>query len=150
MERVSLRRLVLVSVLVLSSCAFAQETQETHQQKVQQTEPLASSRYRIVQSDLTAKVTFKLDRYAGSVWQLVKDKDGNNDWQSMEVSPLAAIKAPDHARFQIFTSALSVRFTFLIDNDSGRTWQLVQSTSTAPDGTQSNVDSWQLVPNVAP
>lgn len=35
-----------------------------------------SSRFKLIQSHITAKYTFKLDKYAGRVFQLVKKEDG--------------------------------------------------------------------------
>jgi hypothetical protein len=64
----------------------------------------------------------------------------------MDISPLPVVTNPDHARFQIFTSGLAAKFTFLLDNDTGKTWQLVKTTSKNADGTESSVESWQLVP----
>jgi hypothetical protein len=137
---------ILILFVTLLSPLHAQETQEQHPQVPRQTEAAAGSRFRIIQSDLAARLTFRLDRYSGKVSQLVRDTSGNSAWQSMDIFPEPSVKTPDHARFQIFTSGLAVKFTFLIDNDLGTTWQLVQATTKATDGTSSTVESWQLVP----
>lgn len=127
--------------------AISQETQEQHQERAEQTEPSPSSRFRIIQSDLAARLTFRLDRYTGMVSQIVKDANGNNSWESMPISPAPIVKTPDHPRFQIFTSGIAARFTFLIDNDTGKTWQFVKVTSKAADGTESESNSWEILPD---
>jgi hypothetical protein len=81
------------------------------------------------------------------VSQIVKDANGNNSWESMPISPAPIVKTPDHPRFQIFTSGIAARFTFLIDNDTGKTWQFVKVTSKAADGTESESNSWEILPD---
>lgn len=87
-----------------------------------------SARYRIVQSTLAAKGTFRLDMRTGHVSQLVQStKDEDLTWEEMRVSGLPpAAESGDH--YQIFTSGIAAKFTFLINTDTGKTWQL-QSTS---------------------
>jgi len=138
--------LFLLLLVLFPANIVAQETQEQHPDTTRETEASSTSRFRIIQSDLVVRLTFKLDRYTGAVSQLVKNSDGNSAWQLMDISPLPVVKIPDHARFQIFTSGLAVRFTFLLDNDTGKTWQLVSATTKATDGTESSVESWQLIP----
>ncbi len=144
--RSSIATLIVLAVLAGPHLAVAQDTQEQHQQRTEQTEPASGSRFRIIQSDIAAKLTFRLDRYTGMVSQLVKDADGNHSWEAMTISPIPIVKTPDHPHFQIFTSGIAVRFTFLIDNDTGKTWQFVKVTSKAADGTESEFNSWQLMP----
>ena len=142
-----LRWIVWAVVLVNCRAAVTQDTQEQHQQRTEQTEPATGSRFRIVQSDIAARLTFRLDRYAGAVNQLVKNSSGDNSWESMMILPPPGVKTPDHARFQIFTSGMAVKFTFLIDNDTGRTWQLVKATTKSSDGTETSSESWQILPD---
>ena len=141
-------KLVLCAFLLFSSrIAVSQDTQEQHQERTEQTEAASASRFRIIQSDIAARITFRLDRYTGMVSQIVKDSKGDNSWEAMTISPPPVVKTPDHPRFQIFTSGIAVRFTFLLDNDTGRTWQFVKVTSKAADGTESEFNSWELLPD---
>lgn len=139
-------RTLLLLIILSPIYAHSQETQEQHPDSTRETDASPNSRFRIIQSDLAVRLTFKLDRYSGAVSQLVKNTDGSSSWQVMDIDPAPAVKVPDHARFQIFTSGLAVKFTFLLDNDSGKSWLLVRATTTNPDGSESSVESWQLVP----
>jgi hypothetical protein len=84
----------------------------------------ADARYEIVQSHLAATFTFKLDKYAGRVWELVHDAQGKLNWQVLPVLEGPKITNPAGVRFQIFTSGLAGQFTFLLDMTTGRAWLL--------------------------
>ena len=113
----------------LVTTAFAQSDANIH---VKTTLPPAA-RFEIAQSTLAAKWTFRLDRNTGQVYQLVKTIDGDLTWQAMTVeglhSALTSVLGSDQPksdkpRFVIFSSGISARFTFLMDTDTGQTWQL--------------------------
>ncbi len=143
----AMRRLFLILIFSsMSGAVFGQESQDRHVEATRQTEAEKDSRFQIIQSDLAVRLTFRLDRYTGTVHQLVKDREGNSAWQLMETDKAPTFKVPFHPRFQIFLSGLAARFTFLLDNDSGQTWQLVQATTTSADGSKSVNESWQFVP----
>jgi len=125
--------------LIPSSALIAQQTSDIHQQ----TSTPSNARFEIVQSELAAKWTFRLDRFTGHVSQLVKVKEGENAWEDMQVMGLSRIPAPARARFQIFTSGLAARHTYLIDTDTGKTWVLVSSKGSNPDGSEYESSAWQ-------
>lgn len=83
------------------------------------------SRYEIVQSQLAARWTFRLDRYTGEVMQLLLNKEKENIWEKVLVQDLPKLKSPARPRFQIFTSGLAARHTFLLDTVTGKTWTLI-------------------------
>ena len=131
--------LVVLSLLFVVEGAFAQEPSDLHQQ----TTLPANARFEIVQSQLQARWTFRLDRFTGQVAQLVRTTGDKNTWEQMMVDGLPAITAPSRPRFQIFTSGLAARHTFLIDTDTGRTWQVVTGTRHRSDGTEYEVNLWR-------
>ena len=45
--------------------------------------------------------------------------------------------------FQIFTSGLAARHTFLIDNDTGKTWLVVSSKRKGKDEVEYEMNVWQ-------
>lgn len=94
------------------------------------------ARFEIVQSQLAAKWTFLLDRKCGAVSQLVRTQDDDNAWEQMIVVGLRDCKPDGPARFQIFSSSLAARHTFLIDTSTGRTWTLTSYTD--KDGIETN------------
>ena len=112
---------LLVGLSVAASAALGQtQNSEVHQS----TSPPPNARFEIVQSELAAKWTFRLDRFTGHVWQLVKTKTDDDAWEAMKVVDLPPIVNPTMPRFQIFESGIAAKFTFLIDTLSGQTWTL--------------------------
>ena len=109
----------------------------------QKTTTPSEARYEIVQSELAAKWTFRLDRYTGKVYQLVRTPDEENAWDEMTVTNLQKIKNPIKPRFLIFTSGLAARHTFLMDTFMGKTWTLTASTIPIGEGQTIKVTGWE-------
>ena len=82
-------------------------------------------RYQIVQSELAAKWTFRLDRVCGSVGQLVTTADSGIAWQRMDIEALPACVLDGKPHYQLFTSGLAARHTFLMNTATGKTWVLL-------------------------
>ena len=133
----------IVLVLTLSFAGFPAIGQDYPSPSPQQTSANPGARYEVLQSPLAAKWTFRLDRYSGRVWQLVKTKDDDSAWEEMPVYEMAKLASPGRPRFQLFTSGLAARHTFLVDSDSGKTWVLVTGKRTAKDGAEIQVTGWQ-------
>lgn len=87
-------------------------------------------RYEIVQSDYGARYTLKIDKYSGKVFQLVSTDDGDLLWESILVldNTKPDESTWDKVNFQLFTSGLGPRFTFLLNVNTGTTWQLMEDT----------------------
>ena len=132
-----MKRLAML-VLVLSATISAQEPADIHQH----TTPPTDARFEVIQSELAAKWTFRLDRFTGHIDQLVKSSDGSSLWEAMLIVGLPPV-ASTHARFQLFTSGLAAKFTFLIDTTTGQTWELASSKTKLPNGTESEDLIWQ-------
>jgi hypothetical protein len=128
----------LISMLLLCAIATAQQTSDVHQHST----PPPGARYEVVQSELAAKWTFRLDRFTGHVAQLVKTSDDDNAWEEMHVVDLPTIQTPSRPRFQIFTSGIAARHTFLLDTDTGNSWYIATSTKKHSDGTDYEVVQW--------
>jgi len=109
----------------------------------QQTTTPPEARFEIAQSQLAVQWTFRLDRFTGHVVQLVKTADDDTAWEDMTVEGLPEVPNASRPRFQVFSSGLAARFTFLIDTTTGLTWQLVTAKRKAEDGTKYEVHSWQ-------
>jgi hypothetical protein len=60
----------------------------------------------------------------------------------MRIVELPPAAVPSHPHFQIFTSGLAAKFTFLIDTDSGKTWCLATSKTKQEDGRESEETLW--------
>lgn len=111
-------------LLLLSAVAGWTNAQDYPNASHQRTSAIPSARFEIVQSPLAARWTFRLDRYTGQVWQLVSTADSGQAWQEMFVAQALVLPSPTKPRFQIFTSGIAARHTFMLDADTGRTWQL--------------------------
>ena len=102
----------------------------------------SDARFEIIQSQLAAKWTFRLDRYTGHVRQLVKTQDGGSAWQAMSVEGLPELLRPNKPRFVIFTSGLAARHTFLMDTETGNTWVPVSTTFPIEGGDPVEIVEW--------
>ena len=112
---------LVVLLTLFSLCAHAQDLQTSP--RAQTTVP-DTARYEIVQSPIMVKWTFRLDKYTGRVWQLVKTKDDDYAWESMPVVGLPKSPIDFKVRYQIFASGIVVRSTFLLNVETGKTWVL--------------------------
>ena len=89
-----------------------------------------TGRYKIVQSTITARGTYKIDTYTGDIYQLVVNNEDENLWQSMDKYGHSNNdpKIEGQKNYELFNSTISVKFTFLINVNSGATWQLFRDT----------------------
>lgn len=83
----------------------------------------AGAKYEVIQSPLTARWTYLLDRTTGQVWQLTSN-GRSLAWTAMPMQP-APVRGT-RPRFQIFTSGLSAKDTYMLDTDTGFTWVAVK------------------------
>lgn len=109
----------------------------------QSTTPAPAARFEIVQSPLAARWTFRLDRFTGRVWQLVTTKEDDTAWEEMVVAGLPPGAGAARPRFQIFSSGLAARHTFLLDGDTGKTWLPVSAKRRRADGSEFAYTLWQ-------
>lgn len=109
-------------ILVIVSLAHQAWPQETNRNQFSSAPNTA--RYEIVQSELGARITLKIDKYLGMVYLLVQG-DPKLHWRLMDIENKEA-GTLDKVNYQIFTSGLGVRFTFLLNINTGSTWQLVE------------------------
>ena len=134
-----LAALVLILMAAFAVPVIAQRPSDIHQQ----TTAPPGARFEIVQSQLAAKWTFRLDRYTGRVAQLVLTETGANAWELMEAIGLPSILAPTEARFQLFTSGLAAKHTFLIDTKTGDSWVIVSAKRRNAGGKEYDASLWE-------
>lgn len=113
-------RVIPASIIFLSAPTWAAE----HQSSVS-TSLGANARYEIVQSELVAMVTLRVDKVCGAVHQMIESKDGVNIWQFTPMENKPTCTADGRIRYQLFSSGIAVRYTYLMNTDNGSTWQLV-------------------------
>ena len=126
----------LLIVLLLSSPVLAEDTLvEQHER----TSVLPSARFEIFQSTLAVNVTFKLDKHSGKVWEIVRDTprsaqtgnilpgQGPFVWQAIPHTGVVKAVATNKVSYQLFTSGIAVRHTYLLNINTGLTWQHVKN-----------------------
>ncbi len=86
-------------------------------------------RFELVQSPNGVRFTFRFDRHLGYVDQLVMSADSAMTWERLPRIPHPAgdTQKPGQPNYQFFTSSTGIRFTFLINVNTGATWQLVSA-----------------------
>ena len=131
-----LRYLSILYLVQAPHLAIAQDAAPSFHQMTTTPE---NARFEIVHSPLAAKWTFRLDRYTGNIGQLVKTASGGSAWDSMNVIGLPKVDSTYGPRFVLLTSGLAARFTFLMDTQSGRTWELTNLSK----GNEEPETAWQ-------
>lgn len=89
--------------------------------------PSSQARYEIIQSTLAARWTFRLDRVCGNISQVVSSPSENMTYERMVVVGLPKCVLDGKIRYQIFTSGLAARHTYLLNTDTGKIWQIQSS-----------------------
>ena len=128
--------LLLFSGLAASAISAAPANAADEQSSVS-TNSASTSRYEIIQSEIAAKETFLADKFCGAVSELVTDNEGHYHWQSMAVENLKPCVNDGRSHYQLFSSGIAVKFTFLINTSNSTTWILVT------DSKQNR--SWELL-----
>jgi hypothetical protein len=131
----------LANVLWLSSGSALAADVSVQSPQLTSTPP--GARYEVVQSTIAVKATFRLDRYTGRVWELVRTNKDQNTWQQTRVYDLPQMPGANRPRFQLFTSGIAIRHTFLIDADTGKTWVLVTGKEKDRDGAELEYRAWE-------
>lgn len=98
-----------------------------------------SARYEIVASPIASRWTFRLDRVCGHVALLVTTVYGGNAWQDMPVLGLPPCRADGMVHYQLFSSSIAAKWTYLMNVDSGKAWQLTGITNAKGE----KVDMWE-------
>lgn len=88
-------------------------------------------RFQIIQSTIAARGTYKLDSYSGDVFQMVVDKNNNETWQLLRKygHENSDKNVMGHRNYELFISTIAMKFTYLLNVNTGSTWQLVQDSN---------------------
>ena len=73
----------------------------------------------------------------------MKTKDDGTAWESMMVIALPKVPLDPKVRYQIFTSGLAARHTFLLNVETGQSWVL----TTFKDDKSGDVSGWSPFEN---
>lgn len=119
------RILVIVCFLLTSLCAMAQIDKHSYVSTTQ-----TGGRFEIIQSPIARRLIFRLDKYTGDVYQYVLGKDNKPLWEKISNAWLSLIldkeKKQDYIKFQLFMGGIAVADCFLLDIETGVTFQLYE------------------------
>ena len=88
---------------------------------------LVSGRWELFMSEIAARNTFRIDKWTGMVFQLVERENGTLTWNLVtRQASINDTRNQNAINYQMFTSGIAVRFTFLININTGVSWQLVE------------------------
>jgi hypothetical protein len=119
-----MKRLFIIFTCCIASASWAEDVTPNHQK----TSAPPEVRFELLQSPLAVRGTFKLDKYSGAVYQIVKTKDDDTVWQEMPRYSHPLDKRTDgRVSYQLFTSGLAMKFTFLMNVNTGAAWQLIET-----------------------
>lgn len=77
-------------------------------------------------SELGVKISFKFDKYTGNIYQMVRAEDKSLTWQPMKKEEtINDTQKPDTINYQLFSSGLGIKYTFILNTNTGLVWQLV-------------------------
>ena len=138
------RTLLAFAILIISpGWAAGQDVKPA----TQQTTPPANARFEILQSSLSSRFIYRLDRFSGQISRGVTSRTIDEiTWEEMTIDGLPAISDPAAPRFQMSLSGTDYNLSFLLDTETGTIWHLVLETQTSPDGAESVVSKWQPFP----
>ncbi len=118
------------TVIALAFCVVATTTSVAAVviEKHERSSVPSNSRFELVQSTLAAKLTLRVDKFTGRVDQLVEVSAGGKTWQPIPRGKhVSDTTNPNVVNYQVFTSGMAVKFTFMINVHTGATWQLIAS-----------------------
>ncbi len=116
-----MKKLLIALLIILSPNTYSQPKDVN----VHNSTTLSSqAKYEIVQSSLAARFTFRVDKVCGNISQLVVTKNDDQVWAPMSVIKLPSCNNDGKIRYQLFLSGIAARYTFLMNTDNGKTWQI--------------------------
>jgi hypothetical protein len=97
--------------------------------EAKQTSLSSQQRFEVIQSNLVRRLTFKLDKFTGDVFLMVKDSNDRTVWEKMvrQRHPQDRVSNRYRVNYQISLSELVAADTFLTNISTGATWQCVQA-----------------------
>lgn len=90
-------------------------------------------RFEIIQSSKARKLTFRLDKYTGDVYQLVETNEKELVWEkipNLMLEYLRPEKIEQKISYQLFMGGIAVADCFLMNIHNGITYVLYEDTET--------------------
>jgi hypothetical protein len=88
---------------------------------------LLGGRWEFFMSEIAARGTYKIDKYTGRVYVMVLDKEDESlTWQFVDKEKNNKdIQKQGLINYQLFSSGIAMRHTYLLNTNTGLVWQLV-------------------------
>ena len=116
------RTVILFALLFAGISAFAYD-----EESIGQKTNTEAGRYEIIIPDNMIRYTFRLDKFTGDIWQLVKS-DNRTTWQKVYREPSYFDSTDkDKINYQLIVPANAPRFIMLININNGTTWQICRT-----------------------
>lgn len=109
------RLLCIISFLMVSLVSMAQMETRSSVSTSQ-----TGGRFEIIQSEVARGFTFKLDKYTGTVFQLVNDDKGVLVWEKVPVLSILNSDENNEITYQLFLGGLTVQDTYLLNIKTGK------------------------------
>lgn len=85
-------------------------------------------RYEVLIPDNCIRYTFKLDKYTGDIWQLVKRSDDSSTWEIVSKDPSVLDEAKlNQINYQLIIPTNAPRYIMLVNINTGITWQICKT-----------------------
>lgn len=121
---ITMKRLVILFALFFTGISAFAYGEESIGQKTN----TEAGRYEIIIPDNMIRYTFRLDKFTGDIWQLVKNSDDSSTWQKVyRESSYFDSTDEDKINYQLIVPANAARFIMLININNGTTWQICRT-----------------------
>lgn len=91
---------------------------------------ITGGRWEIIQSPILRSNTFKVDKLYGTVYQMVQTKNKSIIWEKVTVENIhhdnLSNDVNQQINYQLFMGGMMAADAFLININTGHTWQLVK------------------------
>lgn len=127
--KIQMNRIIVVfCFLMVSVGCFAQSERQNFVSTSQ-----TGGRFEVIQSPIARRLTFRLDKYTGKVYQYVLSNDDESIWKIVSNPWLQVLhdkdEKNDYVRFQLFMSGIAVADCFLLDMETGITFMLYEDSN---------------------
>lgn len=121
----------LIMVVAFLSCSMQAATARGEETAAQVSSPVPEgARYSVVQSQLAARWTFKLDKQTGDSFQLMENERHEPTWKLLPRQTHPGDKLlPGQVNYQIVISGLSATQIVLLNVNSGASWLLRETSN---------------------
>ena len=113
---------LIVLFLIINTTLFAKLVGHAQMTSVPNNTP-----YSIIQSEISANMTFRLNKYTGEVLRMLDGNKGPYWLQVRREKHSKDIQKKGTVNYQIFTSGLNTQMIYLLNVNTGITWYISEN-----------------------